>query len=134
MASSHNKKGRSRRDTNFVMLNRSLLRSPAYLSLSTQARAVLTELYDRYYGFNNGRIALSVRCAAGRCRIAKSTATKAFCELEEKGFIECVTPGGFSRKTRHATEWRLTQYRCDITRAPPTKAFLKWGDEKKTRS
>jgi Helix-turn-helix domain len=134
MARRHDNKGRSKGYADFVKLDRVLLHTPAYGSLTTQARAVLVELYDRYKGYNNGCIGLSVRSAAEHCNIAKDTANRALRELVEKGFIECVTPGGFSRKTPHATEWRLTQHRCDVTGATPTKGYMKWGREKKTRS
>lgn len=134
MARRHDNKGRSNGYADFVKLDRVLLHTPAYGSLTTQARAVLVELYDRYKGYNNGYIGLSVRSAAEHCNIAKDTANRALRELVEKGFIECVTPGGFSRKTPHAAEWRLTQHRCDVTGATPTKDYMKWGREKKTRS
>lgn len=134
MARRHNNTGRSKGHGSFVMLDRSLLHSPAYRSLNTQARAVLVELYDRYNGHNNGRIGLSVRSAANLCNIAKDTANKALRSLVDHGFIECVTPGGFSRKTRHAAEWRLTQHPCHVTGAKPTKTYMKWGREKNTRS
>ena len=65
----------------------------AYLSLSCPARAVLVEIVRCYDGFNNGRIGLSVRKAAERCRIAPGTAKRAFEELQDRGFIVCVTKG-----------------------------------------
>jgi hypothetical protein len=39
---------------------------------------------------------------------ARGTAARAFTELQERGFIECMTKGAFSRQALHATEWRLT--------------------------
>jgi hypothetical protein len=117
-------------DAPHVRLYRWLLDSPAYLSLSCPARAVLVEIARCYDGFNNGRIALSVRKAAERCRIAPGTAKRAFEELQERGFIECVTKGAFSRKTLHATEWRLTWWPCNVTGALPDKTFMSWGREK----
>ena len=103
-----------------------MLRTAAWCALTAAARAVYLELAARYNGRNNGALALSARDAARRCNINKDTACRAFHELAEHGFIECVTPGGFSRKVRHATEWRLTQYRCDVTGTLPSKAFAKW--------
>lgn len=103
-----------------------MLNSLAWKALKASSRAVYVVLAQRYNGSNNGRIALSARDAADLCNINKDTATKAFRELIELGFIECATPGGFSRKVRHATEWRLTQHRCDLTGALPTKAFVRW--------
>ncbi len=103
-----------------------MLATPAWRSLTPAARAVYVVLAARFNGCNNGSLALSARDAARLCNINKDTATRAFHELVEHGFIECVTPGGFSRKVRHATEWRLTHYRCDLTHALPSKAYTHW--------
>ena len=137
MANRQTRKGRSRTDGAFVKLPLFMLNSPAWLDLTPAARAAYVELTGRYNGRNNGLIALSVRDAAERCRVNKDTAAKAMTSLQEHGFVECVTPGGFSRKVRHAAEWRLTIERCDKTGALSTKAFMKWRPplvESKTRS
>jgi hypothetical protein len=119
-----------RLDAPHVRLYRWLLDSPAYLSLNCPARAVLVEIARAYDGTNNGRIGLSVRQASERCNIARGTASHAFTELQERGFIECVTKGAFSRKVQHASEWRLTWWSCDVTGTMATKPFMKWGREK----
>ena len=100
--------------------------TPAWHSLKPAERAVYLEVARVYNGCNNGSLALSVRDAADRCNINKDTAGRALRVLEERGFIECVTPGGFSRKTPHATEWRLTEWPCDRSHAPATKAYQAW--------
>lgn len=107
-----------------------LLTSPAYLSLGCPARAVLIELTRLYKGNNNGQLALSVRRASQRCNVARGTAQKAFAELQERGFIELMSRGAFSRKSPHASEWRLTFNPCDVTGELPSKAFMRWGREK----
>jgi hypothetical protein len=94
-----------------------------YLSLTCQARAALIDM-------NNGRLGLSIRRASERCNIARGTAKRAFVELQERGFIDCMTKGAFSRKALHATEWRLTWWGCDVTGELPSKRFLKWSREK----
>ena len=68
------KRRRSGYGSGFVMLPRFMLKSPAWRSLSTPARAIYVELECRYYGTNNGDIALSVREASKLCRSAKDTA------------------------------------------------------------
>lgn len=108
--------------------------SPAWLSLSAGARAVYLEILRRYNGSNNGHLALSARDAAERCRLNKDTVTRMIGELCEKGFIELVVPGAFSRKVRHAAEYRLTVERCDRTGAAPSKAFMKWRPELPSKS
>jgi hypothetical protein len=90
---------------------------------------VLIEIARAYDGYNNGRIGLSIRLASERCRIARGTAMRAFAELQERGFIECMTKGGFSRKSPHASEWRLTFWACDINGELATKDFMRWGRE-----
>lgn len=137
MANRHNKTGRSKTEP-FLKLTWFMLESPAWRSLTPAARAIYIELAKLYNGRNNGWLALSVRDAAQRCRVNKDTAAKALAELQAAGFVECVTPGGFTRKVRHATEWRLTGERCDKTGALPSKAFMRWRPapppECKTRS
>ena len=128
MANRQNKTGRSRSDP-FLKLTWFMLESPAWRSLTPAERAVYIELAKLYNGRNNGWLALSVRDAAERCRINKDTAAKALAALQTAGFIECVTPGGFTRKVRHATEWRLTIHPCDVTGELPTKDFTRWMPE-----
>ena len=78
-------------DAPHVRLYGWLLNSPAYLSLSCPARALLVELARLYDGRNNGQIGLSTRRASERCNIARGTAQRALKELQERGFIECMT-------------------------------------------
>lgn len=138
MPNRQNQKGRSKTRGHFVRLDGFMLDSAAWCSLTPAERVVYVELRRRYNGKNNGLIALSVRDAADRCNINKDTARKALSRLQERGFTECVTPGGFSLKLRHATEWRLLDERCDKTGALPTKAFMRWrpqeASERKARS
>lgn len=122
----HDQRGRSKTGGRFLQLHHFLMESAAWRSLKPQDRAVYLEIAALYDGKNNGRLALGVREAAERCNINKDTAGVAFQRLQDRGFIECSVPGGFTRKVRHATEWRLTQYRCDRTATLPTKAFMKW--------
>lgn len=138
MPSRHNRKGRSKSGPPFVRLPWFLLDCEAWRALTPAARAVYLEVARRYNGSNNGFLGLSVREAAERCRINKDTASRALEALRVAGFIECITPGGFSRKDRHASEWRLTIERCDRSGNGPTKAFMRWRPippgEGKTRS
>jgi hypothetical protein len=117
-------------DAKHVRLYDLMLRSPAFLSLSCPARAVLIEISRVYDGFNNGRLGMAVRTLAERCRIARGTAGKALRELEDRGFIECVTKGSFSHKGGPASEWRLTAWPCNVTGALAEKTFMKWRPEK----
>ncbi len=124
-----NRKGRSSNVGPFVQLPHFLLESPAWRSLTAQEQAAYVAIAQVYNGSNNGRLAVSVRQVAERANVNKDTAGRCLATLQAKGFVECASPGGFSRKVRHAAEWRLTLYRCDRTQAPPLKAFMRWRPE-----
>ena len=123
----HNKKGRSTTGAQFVMLPHWMLKSRAWRSLKPVDRVLYLEVAMLYNGSNNGRLALSTRDAAERCNAHRDTIGLSFRRLEGAGFIECATPGGFSRKTRHATEWRITIHMCNVTGALASKAFMHWS-------
>lgn len=88
-----------------------LLESPAYRSLTVNARALLTELSMLFNGENNGSLYLSVRDAAARLGLASTkTAQIAFDELEAIGFITMTRDAHFSVKAgehSRARAWRL---------------------------
>jgi len=110
------------------------LRTPAWKSLSAEARAIYIEMASRYTGpgTNNGQIPYSVRDAATSLHIGKTTAACAIEMLQTRGFIVAMTKGAFSRKIRHATEWRLTEFGCDVTNALATREFARWQDIQNT--
>jgi Helix-turn-helix domain len=131
MSNRRDQKGRRRRRRHdgpkFIQLFRYVLDSEAYISLSPSARAALVEVNRGYNGQNNGRIVLSVRNLAQRMNCHRNTAAHALQELVEKGFIEPRIKGWFSVKFRHATEWCLTDRRCDATGNAQSQAFQKWA-------
>ena len=91
----------------FIRLIYPLINSDAYKSLSAQACRLLTAIQVRYNGQNNGEIPLSVREAAATLHSGLTKASKAFKELERKGFIKCTTGSSFDYK-KHARRWALT--------------------------
>jgi hypothetical protein len=68
----------------------------------------------------------SVRDGTDLCRMNRDAVATLFKALERLGLVELATPGSFSRKVRHAAEWRLTTDICDATGAVPFKAFMRW--------
>ena len=126
----HNQTGRSVGETRFVKLEHWLLKTPAWKALPPACRALYVALSQRYNSFNNGEISMSVREAARELNIAKDTATKAFHELEHKGFIRRNVCGSFNWKLKHATTWVLTEH--PLGDVPATKDFVRWepGKEK----
>lgn len=123
----HNATGRSTTGPRFVKLEHWILKTPAWQSLPSASRALYVELAQRYNGYNNGEISMSVREAARLLHIAKDTATKAFHELEEKGFIRRNVCGSFNWKIRHATTWILTEH--SFGDKLPSKEFARWSPE-----
>ncbi|MDR7039633.1 DNA-binding transcriptional MocR family regulator [Methylobacterium sp. BE186] len=120
-------KGNSKKEPQHVRLYEWLTESVAWRHLSTDARALYVLLKQKYRGMNNGRIILSVRQAAENLKISKTSAAKSFQELQALGFIEVVIRGAFnSRKDGRATEWRLTEYGCDLSGDLATKRFMSW--------
>ncbi len=120
------------RELRHVRLYHWLMDTPAWHSLDAVARAVYVHIASRYAGpgSNNGRIPYSVREAAAELHIGKSTASRALQRLEERGFLVATQRGGFNCKIRHSSEWRLTEFGCDVTGELATKDFAKWGREK----
>jgi DNA-binding transcriptional MocR family regulator len=104
-----------------------MMQSAAWRSLDGNARALYVELAMLYYGVgtNNGRIGFSVRQAAQAIHVSKDTAARAMRHLQERGFIVATTKGRFDGK-RHATRWRLTEFKCDLTGQLASMDFETW--------
>jgi DNA-binding transcriptional MocR family regulator len=80
----------------------------------------------RRRGSNNGSIPYSLRELADALNVGKATAMRATKRLQEHGFIVEMKRGAFSLKLRHATEWRLTEFGCDVTGALPSREYRHW--------
>jgi hypothetical protein len=131
MGRKHRADGRSHGEARHVRLYHWFLESPAWCSLKAIDQALYLKLCQRYNGGNNGRLGLSVRDAGEALHVSKNTASRAFQTLEDRGFIEPIRRGHFDRKKRHASEWRLTEYKCDVTGEDASKRFMRWGREEK---
>ena len=110
----------------YVALPYAILKSPAWRSLSGAAIKVWCELHTRYNGGNNGKLTLSMNEAVEALGISKSTAQRAFAELQDKGFIALHTPGNWY--SRRAHEWRLTTKPMHRAKAvvPATNEWRDW--------
>ena len=130
------RKSRSRNhQPRHVRIHHYMMETPAWKSLGVTERAMYVDIASRYAGpgSNNGRIHYSVREAAERLQIGKSTAARALEILADRGFIVAEKRGAFSLKARHATEWRLTEFASDIGSDFATKEFVRWRPEDKIR-
>ena len=108
-----NKSGRNDNPVGrFSRLPHEILTSPAYCSLTPNARALLDQLIAMENGQNNGSLWLSVRDAAARIGLCnRDSANKAFAELEGAGLIAMTKEAHFAVKasdTSRARCWRLT--------------------------
>lgn len=130
------RQGRSGKDPRHVRLYHLMLASAAWRSPSANARAIYIEVAARYAGpgSNNGRIPYAVGEATEALNIGRATACRAFEQLQDRGFIVAVTKGAFSLKKKHATQWRLTEFGCDVTSAWATKDFMRWQPSVKNPS
>ena len=122
-----NKKGRGGNVySSFIPFERYIANSAAWRDLSSNARSAYLEVAYGYDGTNNGRIIASSQTLGERMGCNKSTAARALIELTEHGFIVCQKKGGFVCKVRHASEYRLTAFKCDVTGDLPLKPFMRW--------
>lgn len=110
------------------MMTHFMMNTAAWKSLDATARAIYLHMAMRYAGpgSNNGRLHYSVREAAAELGIGKSTAQRALLALTDRGFIAVMQRGAFSLKTRHATEWRLTEFSSDIDNSFATRDYVRW--------
>ncbi|HWV60279.1 MAG TPA: hypothetical protein VN034_06480 [Sphingopyxis sp.] len=108
-----NKSGRNENPTGrFARLPHEVMLSPAYRSLSPNARALLVEMMAMDNGQNNGSLWLSIRDAAARIGLVnKESVGRAFDDLIRAGLIAMTKEAHFSVKaadTSRARCWRLT--------------------------
>jgi hypothetical protein len=131
MRSRANKTGRTAKPPRHVRLYHAIMKTAAFKDLSPDAVRVYIDMAMRYGGpgSNNGRIHYSAREAGSVLHKGKTTGAAKLKELQEHGFIVSIVCGGFNRKDRHATEWRLTEFDCDITRQPASRDFDNWRPE-----
>jgi hypothetical protein len=113
----------------YFQVHHFMAKTDAWRALTAPARAVYIQIGLRYNGGNNGKIPYSVRDAASECILAINTASRAFKELIALGFIEETRHGGLSRKTRVASEWRLTAFKCNLTNSPKSCLFMQRGEQ-----
>ena len=113
----------------FVMLRYDMMDSAAWRGLSPHAQALWLHITRRYYGGNNGEIALSCREAAEKLNCSKDRAADAFKELLDAGFIKVGQDSHFGFKMKTSRRWILTHHVFDDQ--PPTND---WREKSKAQS
>lgn len=126
-----------RRNGAFVIVDEFLMRSPAWQDLSGNAVKLLMHLMMLSQGNNGwghkdqqGQLFLSERDAASAIGVARNTASRAFEELIEHGFLRPVEQGYFQVKIRIATTWRLTFQPYPRSQQGPTNEWRQWQPTK----
>lgn len=119
-------KRRGRATEAHVRLYAHELACPAWRTLSPDGRCLLIELRALYRPSAGNIVFLSVREAMDRLGIGQRRVQKAFTDLIERGWIAIHEPGGFVRKVRHATSYRLENEPGAAPGAVPGKAFMHW--------
>lgn len=118
------------RENGFILIERDMIRSVAWQSLSPKAGWVLIDMWSRHNGKNNGAIPYGLGDAQKLLGCGRSTAVGLLHELEDKGFIVAVRRGSFNVKSGKArrTVWRLTMepYEVKGRKHQPTHEYLSW--------
>lgn len=127
-----NKPRRKKKGAKFIMLESYMINSPAWRDLSGDEVLTYLEMKWRYDGSNNGKIVMSCRDVGNLLKKSKNTGNKVLNGLDKHGFIKRTVPSAFNVKYRLANEWRLTEYRCDVSGNLPSRDFTRWPQEKNT--
>jgi hypothetical protein len=112
------------------------MKTPAWETLTVDARALLVELRGLYRASQGNIVFLSMREAMDRLSIGQRRIQAAFASLIERGWISIAEKGSFHLKSRHATCYRLENQASAAPGAEPSKAYMKWSPtegEKKSR-
>lgn len=128
MASKYKRKGTSK----FIQIEGWVFKCDAWRATTPNERAAYLQIKWAYNGTNNGRLAVSIRDLADALHIGKNAAANSLKGLQEKGFVACLTKGAFSVKCQRASEWLLTEYKCDVTGELSRKTFMRWTPDEKT--
>lgn len=134
-----NAKGRSK--AAFVMILHGMMNTPAWQDLSGNSVKLLLHLVKLSQGNNGwghggegGELFLAEREAARAIGVSRNTASRAFAELVEHGFLRVVSAGHFQVKVKRATTWRLTFQPYPRRHQGPTNEYRQWQPEQKSRA
>ena len=119
-------KGRNKGGESHVRLYAHEMRTPAWVTLDTDARALLVEFRALYCGREN-RIHMSVREVQRRLNIGQRPAQRAIKALIDRGWIRLIERGGFNYKIRHASVYALENEPIEEKDGAKTpKSYMHW--------
>jgi hypothetical protein len=131
MSRKHLPYGRSQVAEHWTKMLRPTMETAAWRSLSTTAQALYVWLKFEWRGpdaNNNGQIRLSVRQAANRLGVSVPTATKAFQELQGKGFIVQTQPGCLGVEgAAKSPAYELTEIKMPGAVGDGRKLYKEWS-------
>jgi hypothetical protein len=119
--------GRRRRTgsgNRYVGVPHYLMKCPAFMMMTPNAKAVLLHIWLRHNGVNNGEISYACR-EAEEIGLSKDQAQRALLELVERGFLIMRRNSGFNMKNREARVWEITAEPCG--NEPAKKIFMRWS-------
>jgi DNA-binding transcriptional MocR family regulator len=110
-----------------LVVSRAMRESAVYRTMTPQAKVLMDLLQLQWR--NDRPVSFGVRESAAAIGCRLNTASKAFKELEQRGFIVCDEPSYFNSKTgSRARQWRLTW--MPFMDKPPSHDWEKWRPEK----
>lgn len=126
MSRGYNRKGRTKGlvPGTFFLIRHDIVKGPAFCSLPPVPRTIWLELMLRFNGHNNGDIPLSCREVAESLHVSKSTASRGFDLLQDRGLIGIGQDSSFTFKTRLSRRWTLTHE--PVGNCRPTNEWRLW--------
>ena len=89
----------------FILIPTDVLRSMAFRSLSTKAKALILDLGTQYNGRNNGHLSAAWTLMRQQGWVSKQTLQAAQEELLDKGLLELSRQGGRHRCSLYGYTW-----------------------------
>lgn len=89
----------------FILIPTDVLRSMAFRSLSTKAKALILDLGTQYNGRNNGHLSAAWTLMRQQGWVSKQTLQGALEELLDKGLLELSRQGGRHRCSLYGYTW-----------------------------
>lgn len=132
MSSKRRKQGHSAGGSeHWTKLIRHTMEEPAWRALSSTAQALYPWIKLQWRGAdfnNNGKIMLSVRQAAAAMGVRPDTATKAFHDLQRKGFIVQMKPARLGIEgAAKAAEYEITELKMPGSEKDGRKLYHEWS-------
>ena len=108
-----------------IVLSLRMMKSSTYLGLMPQAKVLMLLLQEHWR--NDKHVDYGIREAAEKIPCDRRTVSKAFNQLQERGFIVCKEPAFFSSRTEaKSRRWQLEW--LPFNDKPPTNTWDNWID------